>query len=423
MIPKIIYYTWVNPKPLPVEYNKYIQTWKDLMPDYEIREINLSNVGTNRFIEESIKNGMYVMAGHYGRVQKLYETGGIYLDIDIEVKKRFDGLLNNEFFLGTDGEHFVNNAVYGSVAGHPFLKDCMDFMDNFDITSKFPENGTGPQMFTDIVKKYGWDGVNKTQTFNNITVYEKKAFYPFNWNEQFTELCVTPDTYTIHWWSGSWVSKKGVSIIIPCYNHANYLSRAIESALAQNVEKEIIVVNDGSTDNTSEIAHKYPVFLLEKENGGLSSARNAGIRMAKYDKILPLDADDYLLPNSLEKMLGDFDSGADVVYGNMKVSWSADHYVPNRGIKLEDFRGNNQLYSCTPYKREVWKKIGGYWEEPKTCFEDWDFWGRAMKSGFVFRYVDVDFYYYNQSSDGMCAKLMKDREKNAALVVNHIFNE
>lgn len=83
-----------------------------------------------------------------------------------------------------------------------------------------------------------------------------------------------------------------VSVVIPCYGQAHWLPDAIESALAQTVPCEVIVVNDGSPDNTSSVAQNYAVTLVEKENGGLSSARNAGIKKATGKWILTLDADD-----------------------------------------------------------------------------------------------------------------------------------
>ena len=94
-----------------------------------------------------------------------------------------------------------------------------------------------------------------------------------------------------------------VSIIIPVYNHAQWLPDAISSALNQTVPCEVIVVNDGSPDNTSEVAKMFDVKLIEKENGGLSSARNAGIKEATGEWILTLDADDKIAPDFVEKCL------------------------------------------------------------------------------------------------------------------------
>ena len=92
-----------------------------------------------------------------------------------------------------------------------------------------------------------------------------------------------------------------ITVVISCYNHGRFLPTAIESVLAQNYQyKEIIVVDDGSTDNTKEIALDYPsVRYVYQSNSGLSAARNKGIAESSGNYILFLDADDWLLPDAL----------------------------------------------------------------------------------------------------------------------------
>jgi glycosyltransferase involved in cell wall biosynthesis len=93
-----------------------------------------------------------------------------------------------------------------------------------------------------------------------------------------------------------------VSVIIPCHNQAHFLSEAIESVLSQTYPHfEIVVVDDGSTDNTQEVASSYPgVRCVRQENQGLAAARNTGIRRSRGEYLVFLDADDRLLPDALE---------------------------------------------------------------------------------------------------------------------------
>ena len=94
-----------------------------------------------------------------------------------------------------------------------------------------------------------------------------------------------------------------VTVVIPCYNQAHFLGEAIESVLEQTYPHyEIVVVDDGATDNTSEVASRYPdkVRLIRQENRGLSGARNTGIRHSEGEYVVFLDADDRLLPEALE---------------------------------------------------------------------------------------------------------------------------
>ena len=94
-----------------------------------------------------------------------------------------------------------------------------------------------------------------------------------------------------------------VTVVIPCYNQAHFLTEAIESVLSQSYPNfEVVVVDDGSTDDTSEVAGRYPqkVRLIRQENRGLSGARNTGIGHARGEYVVFLDADDRLLPEALE---------------------------------------------------------------------------------------------------------------------------
>jgi mannosyltransferase OCH1-like enzyme len=150
-IPKIIYSTWISHKPLPEKFNKYIESWKKFLPDYEIRTITLENTPRNPFIDNFIENKKYAVAAQYARCQRIFETGGVYFDIDVEVVKSFDDLLGFEMFAGIESdevEHYVNNAIFGAAKGHPFMQECMTYMDNIDVNRKDIEVGTGPLMFT-----------------------------------------------------------------------------------------------------------------------------------------------------------------------------------------------------------------------------------------------------------------------------------
>src|ERR687898_3129642 len=95
-----------------------------------------------------------------------------------------------------------------------------------------------------------------------------------------------------------------VTVVIPCYNQAHFLGEAIESVLSQSYPNfEILVVDDGSPDDTSEVASRYPpqqVRLISQKNQGVSAARNTGIGHARGEYVVFLDADDRLLPEALE---------------------------------------------------------------------------------------------------------------------------
>lgn len=188
---KKLYTTWVSDKPYPVKYLPFLEGWKLLMPDYEIEVISLSSVIKSKFVVEAIKLGKYALAGHYGRCERLYETGGLYLDIDVEVLKRFDPLLSSSF-IGREDAGMVNNAVMGFEKGHPMLKACLDYMDSVDINMPSIELETGPWLFNRLYKDF------------DVTVYPEEYFYPYHYTKTFTPECIKDNTYAIHHWAKTW---------------------------------------------------------------------------------------------------------------------------------------------------------------------------------------------------------------------------
>ncbi len=105
-----------------------------------------------------------------------------------------------------------------------------------------------------------------------------------------------------------------ITIGIPVFNQVEYLPDAIESALSQSVECEVIVCVDGSKDGSLEVAKKYPVKIIDQTNKGLASARNSIIMNMTGDYLLPLDADDILVDNCVEKLITTIgETNADIV--------------------------------------------------------------------------------------------------------------
>jgi len=209
-IPRVIYFTWVSPDPLPAQFKKYIDGWKVLMPDYQVRQISLDNIVKSPFVMDAIQRKLFAVAGHYGRCERLLATGGIYFDIDIEAVKRFDDLLGMEFFAGSEAPWRVNNAVVGSAPGHYFMKECLEYMDRIVFHDPGPQGieiETGPQMFTNIAKRHGWKEKDELQILQEgeITILNSKAFYPYYFDKPYYPGCATPETYAIHHWAKTWI--------------------------------------------------------------------------------------------------------------------------------------------------------------------------------------------------------------------------
>jgi len=136
-----------------------------------------------------------------------------------------------------------------------------------------------------------------------------------------------------------------VSIIIPCYNHSHYLPVAIESVLKQTYSAiEIIVIDDGSTDNTKEVAEGYPqVTYIFQTNQGLPASRNAGINKSKGLYLVLLDADDWLYPDAIQTNLNYLQQQQDAAY----VSGAYDMFYERENIMAEvkrEIPANHYIY-------------------------------------------------------------------------------
>lgn len=189
------------------------------------------------------------------------------------------------------------------------------------------------------------------------------------------------------------------SIIIPCFNHGHFLETSVNSVLNQNFKNfEILIINDGSTDSSQSIAEillekDSRIRLVNKINGGLSSARNEGLKIALGQVILFLDADDKLLPNALPNIHAYFkdDPNIDLIICSYiyfkQLGDFHTHIFKNEFLGLESFFKSNIAPPVSFFiKKSCQEQVGLFDESLKSC-EDWDFWIRAAKSGAKFKTI------------------------------------
>jgi hypothetical protein len=197
------------------------------------------------------------------------------------------------------------------------------------------------------------------------------------------------------------VSAPRVSIVIPVYNLRDFVAEAIESALAQSLppgELEVIVIDDGSTDGSSDIARRYQsrIRYLRQENGGLSAARNTGIRASTAPFLAFLDADDRLHPDKLRAGLEVFDAhpATGLVYSGFHYIDEKGRPLPQRGwshaegdVFAELVLGNLIHPHQALVRREPVESARGF-DERLTSAEDWDLWLRVSRRGVLWACVD-----------------------------------
>ncbi|MDE2028537.1 MAG: glycosyltransferase family 2 protein, partial [Candidatus Omnitrophica bacterium] len=198
-----------------------------------------------------------------------------------------------------------------------------------------------------------------------------------------------------------------VSIIIPAYNAGTLIGQTIESALGQTYKStEIILVNDGSTDNTRHFIEQYTskgVMCIHKENGGPASARNRGFEASKGDYIAFLDADDIWEPEKLAKQIVCFKSNpaAGLVYTAVNIIDEHGQFVRSRlpqnlsGMVFNElFQKNHIAASSVMVRRECFTRVGGFDEDPEMIsVEDYDLWLR-MSALYEVAYINEPLIKY-----------------------------
>ncbi|MEA3392104.1 MAG: glycosyltransferase [Candidatus Marinimicrobia bacterium] len=182
-------------------------------------------------------------------------------------------------------------------------------------------------------------------------------------------------------------TKPQISVVIPVYNRAQTIGRAIDSVLAQELlPEEIIVVDDGSTDNTPEILSSYlpKIQVVRQGNWGVSAARNRGIEVAGEKWITFLDSDDEWLPDKLQKQMSYIDQHPNTRILQTEERWIRNNMRVNPGKKYAKKSGNIFKYclktcivgpSTVICEAKLLSEMGGFDENLPVC-EDYDLWLR-----------------------------------------------
>lgn len=214
MVPKKIHYCWFGENPLPKDVQKYIDTWKRFCPDYEIKEWNEQNfdIHRNQYVGEAYQQKKWAFVSDVARIYALYTEGGIYMDTDVEVVKNLDPLLNKRVFLGFEGSQWIATNLVGFEAGHEILQK---FLEAYDHRSFIKDDGTLDQTtnveeLTKLLVDYYHLILNGEEQVlaDGIVVYPTDYFSPYDYIQG--KLNKTSNTYTIHWFSQSWIGQSSV---------------------------------------------------------------------------------------------------------------------------------------------------------------------------------------------------------------------
>ena len=200
-IPKKIHCVWLGKGEKSERAKLCIESWKKILPDYEIIEWNEDNfdVNCNNWCRGSYNNKKYAFTSDYVRLWALYNYGGIYMDTDVEVYKPLDEFLNEEGFTGFEDVNYPSTATLGAEKGNPVIRKMMDWYESHDFIlyedwrDYIKNQRTSTCVQSNILSELGIDRKrNEMQHIEHFTVYPTNYFF------------TKGEGYTYHSFSGSW---------------------------------------------------------------------------------------------------------------------------------------------------------------------------------------------------------------------------
>ena len=228
MIPKTLHLCWLSGDAYPTKIAKCINSWKRVMPDYEIIlwDTRRFDLNQSAWVREAFEQKKYAFAADYIRFYALYTMGGIYLDSDVEVLKRFDDLLDLPYFIGAEKAGTPEAAIIGAEKGCDWVKQCLDYYDrrhfvkadgSIDIR-KLPEimveqiaklkpiRTLSLEESLQVLNSQDDNPMIRKHFDRKVVVLNDAFFSPKVFDSREVEL--TPFTYAIHHYQNSWFSPK-----------------------------------------------------------------------------------------------------------------------------------------------------------------------------------------------------------------------
>jgi glycosyltransferase involved in cell wall biosynthesis len=219
-----------------------------------------------------------------------------------------------------------------------------------------------------------------------------------------------------------------ISVVVPCYNDGKYLPQAVNSVIdLKRKDVELIVVDDGSTDEHTckeiELLICKGIKIVRQKNKGLGAARNAGIKIAQGEFILPLDSDNRVrepyFSDGAKILLEDPTVG--IVYGDAEFFGDKTGRSNVHEFDLIRLVMGNYIDACALYRKSLWEAVQGYDEKmPWMGYEDWDFWLRLAGKGWTFHHLNEIAYEYRVSANSM---LQRETHRHIDELESYIFSK
>lgn len=212
MIPKIIHYCWLSNDPIPTDLQGYMESWKKFLPDYEflLWDFNRFDIDSSIWVKEAFGAKKYAFAADYIRCYALYNYGGIYLDMDVEVLKSFNDLLHLPYFLCQEQGAPIEAAIMGAEKHNSFFEEMVKYYEGKHFIQ---EDGgfdtlTLPRVMEKVIQlNFEINKIASVALYahspNQINILPSDYFSPKSYKTG--KIHVTKNSYTIHHFAGSWV--------------------------------------------------------------------------------------------------------------------------------------------------------------------------------------------------------------------------
>ena len=212
MIPKIIHYCWFGQNPKPKLYRRCIASWAQYCPDYEIIEWNETNFDFQQqpYLKWCYEHQKWAFFSDLARLIILKEHGGIYLDTDVEIIRPLDNLLQYEAYFGFETNDYVATGLgFGCIANNPIISSMIKYYSDLqpDEKGNYPIV-TCPQINTAVLVSHGLILNGKRQCVSGAEILPVDYLNPYD--DPTGRLRITENTYSIHWYGKSWMSKKTI---------------------------------------------------------------------------------------------------------------------------------------------------------------------------------------------------------------------
>lgn len=187
-----------------------IETWKRFFPDYEFQLWNEDNFDYSQcaFANQAYEMKQYAFVSDYARAKILYEYGGMYLDTDVKILKRFPNVTTENGFMGFERRAFLGTAVIASKPHNENMRELVKYYETHDFVQKDGafDNIANVSILTDIMKEKGLRLGGEKQLVDGFDIFNREIFYPKKLEENVFKI--TEETCAIHMCSNSWLSER-----------------------------------------------------------------------------------------------------------------------------------------------------------------------------------------------------------------------